>query len=126
MIPALTDHEMEAIIAAAVRRGARTGGYIPLRMPHEIKDLFREWLATHAPDRKARVLRYIRETHGGRDYDPAWGKRMRGSGPYAALMAARFEVVAKKMALERLAPQRRDLFRRPPRAGDQLSFFDRQ
>ncbi len=126
MIPALTDHEMEAIFASAVAHGARTGNYIPLRMPLEIKDLFREWLDTHAPDRKARVLRYIRETHGGRDYDPAWGTRLRGTGPYAALMAARFEVIRKKMALEKLTPQRRDLFKRPLRPGDQLSLFDAQ
>jgi len=124
MIPALTDHEMEAIISAGVRSGACAASYIPLRMPHEIKDLFREWLDTHAPDRKARVLRYIRETHGGKDYDPQWGQRLRGTGPYAALMGARFNVIRKKMALEKLPLQRRDLFRRPPRAGDQLSLFD--
>jgi len=124
MIPALTDHEMEAIISAGVRSGARGANYIPLRMPHEIKDLFREWLDTHAPDRKARVLRYIRETHGGKDYDPEWGQRLRGVGPYAALMHARFEVLRKKLALESLPPQRQDLFRRPPKTGDQLSFMD--
>ena len=124
MIPALTDHEMEAIISAAVRCGARQAQYIPLRMPFEIKDLFREWLDTHVPDRKARVLRYIRETHGGKDYDPQWGTRLRGTGPYAALMGARFEVIRKKLALERFTPQRCDLFKRPPKAGDQLSLFD--
>jgi len=124
MIPALTDHEMEAIISAGVRSGARAASYIPLRMPHEVKDLFREWLGTHAPDRKARVLRYIRETHGGQDYDPQWGQRLRGIGPYAALMRARFDVICKKLALGRLPPQRCDLFQRPPKAGDQFSFFD--
>jgi len=124
MIPALTDHEMEAIITAGVRSGARRANYIPLRMPHEIKDLFREWLETHAPDRKARVLRYIRETHGGKDYDPQWGQRLQGVGPYAALMGARFARLRKKLALESSPPQRCDLFKRPPRTGDQLSFFD--
>ncbi len=124
MIPALTDHEMEGIISAAVDRGAKQAQYIPLRMPLEIKDLFREWLDTHAPDRKARILRYIRETHGGKDYDPQWGTRLRGTGPYAALMAARFDVIRKKLALKRLAPQRHDLFQRPPKQGDQLSLFD--
>lgn len=123
MIPALTDHEMEAIITASVRCGAKQAQYIPLRMPHEIKDLFREWLDTHAPDRKARVLRYIRETHGGKDYDPQWGQRLRGTGPYAALMGARFEVIRKKLALESMTPQRCDLFQRPPKPGDQLSLF---
>lgn len=123
MIPALTDHEMEGIISAAVGRGAKQAQYIPLRMPFEIKDLFREWLDTHAPDRKARVLRYIRETHGGKDYDPQWGTRLRGTGPYAALMQARFDVIRKKMALKRLTPQRCDLFQRPPKQGDQLSLF---
>jgi len=124
MIPALTDHEMETIISAGVRNGAQDANYIPLRMPHEIKDLFREWLDTHAPDRKARVLRYIRETHGGKDYDPQWEQRLRGVGPYAALMGARFEVVRKKLALKRLPPQRYDLFQRPPKKGDQLNFLD--
>ena len=124
MIPALTDHEMEAIISAGVRNGAQGANYIPLRMPHEIKDLFREWLDTHAPDRKARVLRYIRETHGEKDYDPQWEQRLRGVGPYAALMGARFEVVRKKLALKRLPPQRYDLFQRPPKKGDQLNFLD--
>ena len=123
MIPALNDHEMEGIFKAAVRAGAQSGNYIPLRMPLEIKDLFREWLDTHAPDRKARVLRYIRETHGGQDYDPQWGQRLRGVGPYAALMNARYKVIRKKMALESLPPQRLDLFKRPPRKGDQLSLF---
>ena len=124
MIPALTDHEMEAIISAGVRSGAQSANYIPLRMPHEIKDLFREWLDTHAPDRKARVLRYIRETHGGKDYDPQWGQRLRGVGPYAAMIGARFQVIRKKLALEKLPPQRQDLFQRPPKLGDQLSFMD--
>jgi len=124
MIPALTDHEMEAIIRAGARSGARGANYIPLRMPYEIKDLFRDWLDTHAPDRKARVLRYIRETHGGKDYDPQWGQRLRGVGAYAAMMGARFQVIHKKLALESLPPQRVDLFERPPKTGDQLSFID--
>ena len=125
MIPMLTDHEMEAIVAAAAKAGAGAAGYIPLRMPLEIKDLFREWLATHFPDRKARVLRHIREMHGGRDYDPEWGTRLSGTGVHAALMARRFESALARSGLTRpRMRQRCDLFRRPPRKGDQLGLFD--
>jgi len=85
MIPALNDDELEAILEAAARAGARTAGYLLLRLPHEIKDLFEEWLEAHAPERKSRVLKLVRETRGGKLYDPAWHRRMTGTGPYAEL-----------------------------------------
>ena len=124
MIPALTDHEMESILKAAKDAGASAAGYVALRMPHEIKDLFREWLAAHFPDRQARILRYIREMHGGKDYDAEWGKRLKGAGVYADLMAQRFKRASAELGLEKpTARQRCDLFRRPPKAGDQLALF---
>ena len=114
MIPGLTDHELEAILTAGRDAGAGAAGTIPLRMPHEIKALFREWLEATAPDRAARVLRGIREMHGGRDYDPEWGTRMTGTGVRAKLLAARFDAAIRRLGLSRrLAPQRRDLFRPP-------------
>lgn len=127
MIPALTDHEMERILESARDAGATDGGYVALRMPYEIKDLFREWLAAYFPDRQVRILRYIREMHGGKDYDAEWGKRMRGRGAYAALMAQRFERAYRRLGLARPETRQRcDLFRRPPRAGDQLNLFGDQ
>jgi DNA repair photolyase len=96
MIPALNDDELDAILAAAARAGARTAGYLLLRLPHEIKDLFEEWLAAHVPERKDRVLKLIRETRGGKLYDAAWHRRMTGAGPYAEMLASRFQLACKK------------------------------
>jgi DNA repair photolyase len=96
MIPALNDGELEAILEAAAEACARTAGYLLLRLPHEIKELFKEWLAAHFPDRKDRVLKLIRETRGGKLYDPAWHRRMTGSGPYAEVLARRFALACKK------------------------------
>ena len=81
VIPALTDHEMEAILEAAAAAGARWAGYVLLRLPYEIKDLFREWLAEHYPERAAHVMSLIRDMRGGRDNDPSFGSRMSGTGP---------------------------------------------
>ena len=124
VIPAINDHEIEALLAAAKEAGAQAARYIVLRLPLEVKDLFREWLARDWPDRAARVMGHVRTMHGGQDYDPTFGKRMRGEGPYAALIAQRFAVAAKRAGLEGdLPPLRTDLFAVPPRAGDQLSLF---
>ena len=124
VVPALNDHEIERILQSARDAGARSARWILLRLPLEVKDLFREWLAEQRPDRAARVMKLVRETRGGRDYDPEWGRRMTGEGPYAALIARRFAVAAARLGLDReLPPLRRDLFRVPPRPGDQLSLF---
>jgi DNA repair photolyase len=124
LIPALTDHELEAILAAGREAGAVAASWIMLRLPGEVAELFREWLARHFPDRAARVMGRVRELHGGRDYDPDWGKRMTGEGPFADLMRHRFAVAVKRLGLATdLPPLRTDLFRVPPRAGDQLSLF---
>jgi DNA repair photolyase len=124
MIPGLTDHELEAILAAGAEAGAVGASYILLRLPHEVAPLFREWLSDAFPDRAARVMRAVRATRGGKDYDAEWGKRMTGEGLEAELLKRRFEVALKRTGLSReLPPLRTDLFAPPPRVGDQLSLF---
>ncbi|MGH9749020.1 MAG: PA0069 family radical SAM protein, partial [Candidatus Polarisedimenticolia bacterium] len=90
MIPGLNDPELERILEEAAAAGARSAGYILLRLPHEVKEIFTGWLEARYPLRAAKVLALIRETRGGNLYDPAFGERMRGSGPYADLLARRF------------------------------------
>jgi DNA repair photolyase len=124
VIPAVTDHEMEAILEAAAAAGATRAGYILVRLPYEIKDLFREWLAAHFPDRAAHVMALIRDMRGGRDNDPAFGTRMRGTGPIAALLRSRFEIACRRFGLNaagRETPQNTRSFRPPVPAGSQLS-----
>lgn len=124
VVPGLSDHEMEAILAAARDVGADSASWIMLRLPLEVGDLFRDWLATHYPDRAARVMARVRDVHGGKDYDPRWGRRMRGEGVFARLIARRFDIATKRLGLKHDRPAlRTDLFRVPPRAGDQLSLF---
>jgi DNA repair photolyase len=124
MIPALTDHELEPILAASREAGAVAASMIPLRLPREVADLFREWLTEQFPDRAARVMNRVRDMHGGRDYDPEWGKRMTGQGAWARLLKARFDLACKRLGLAKELPQlRTDLFKVPPRIGDQLSLF---
>ena len=124
MIPALTDHELEAILAAARGAGATTASTIPLRLPREVSALFQEWTQANVPDRAARIIGRVRDLHGGRDYDPQWGRRMKGQGPWAELLSARFRVACEKLGYIREGPPlRTDLFRVPPKAGDQLDLF---
>ncbi len=124
VIPGLNDHELEAVLEAAAKAGATRAMYVTLRLPLEIKDLFREWLADARPDRAARVMSLIRQTRGGRDYDPDWSQRMKGSGPVADLIATRFKAAAKRY---RLNGDRPDLdttqFRIPADARVQLDLF---
>ncbi len=101
MIPAINDHELEAILAAAAAAGAGQAGYTVLRLPLEIAGLFEEWLRTHFPDRAERVLGRMRGLRGGRLYDSAWGQRMRGSGPEAELLRARFRAALARYGLNR-------------------------
>ncbi|MEM7238042.1 MAG: PA0069 family radical SAM protein [Pseudomonadota bacterium] len=123
VIPALTDHEIETLVEAAAGAGAVSAGMILLRLPLEVAPLFRDWLARTYPDRAARVMGRVRETQGGRDYDPAWGKRLQGEGAHASLIQRRFQLALKRHGLgrRRLDDLRCDLFRVPPMAGDQLS-----
>ncbi len=102
MIPGLNDHEMETILDAAVDAGALRAGYVPLRLPLEIKELFEEWLKTHRPDRAERVLSLIRQMRGGQLYDAEFGSRMRGEGPLALLLSQRFAAAVKRLGLNRL------------------------
>ncbi|HMS94589.1 MAG TPA: radical SAM protein, partial [Tabrizicola sp.] len=122
--PALTDHELEAVMEAGRDAGARAANTIPLRLPMEVSRLFRDWLAATFPDRAERVMGRVRELHGGRDYDPEFGTRMRGQGLWADLIQARADLARKRLGLsEGLPALRCDLFRPPARAGDQLSLF---
>jgi DNA repair photolyase len=124
MIPALNDAELEAILEAAAGAGAAGANYVLLRLPLEIKALFEEWLEAHYPDRKDRVLNLLRQARGGKLYDPAWGKRMRGSGVYADLIARRFELACRKHGLDRTAWELDSSRFVPPRAETaQLSLF---
>ncbi|MDR5651927.1 PA0069 family radical SAM protein [Ruixingdingia sedimenti] len=124
VVPGLTDHELEPILAAAQAAGAGAASWIMLRLPMEVAGLFREWLEARFPDRAARVMARVRETQGGRDYDPAWGKRMRGQGVHAELIARRFAVAVARLGLDRPQPPLRcDLFHVPQAAGAQLSLF---
>ena len=123
-IPGLNDHEMEAVLERAAEAGAKGAGYVALRLPLEIKDLFREWLATDHPDRASRVMSLVRQMRGGLDYDAEWGKRMRGEGPIAELMSQRFQRAKKRYGLN-TGHDGLDLslFKVPPKAGDQGDLF---
>jgi DNA repair photolyase len=123
-IPALNDHEMEAVLTAAKDAGARSAGYVLLRLPLEIKDLFREWLEVNAPDRARHVMTLVRSMRGGKDYDSSWNTRMKGTGPYAEMMARRFHMAVRRLGLNQPSrPLTLSRFRRPPRSGDQLALF---
>ena len=125
VIPGLNDHELEAVLEAAAKAGAVTAMYVALRLPLEIKDLFREWLESERPDRAKRVMSLIRQMRRGRDYDPDWGRRMTGEGPIADLIATRFSKAAARYGLDRPTPALRlDLFKRPRPGTNQLSLFD--
>jgi DNA repair photolyase len=124
VVPGLTDHEVEPILQAAKDAGAVAASFIMLRLPREVSALFQDWLAQHYPDRAAKVMGRVRELHGGRDYDPQFGHRMRGEGVWADLIAQRFVVAAKRLGLDAPQPKlRSDLFARPAKAGDQLALF---
>ncbi len=125
VIPAITDHEIERIVAAAAEAGASRASYVMLRLPYEVKTLFRAWLDAHYPDRASRVMSLIREMRGGRDYDSRFGSRMRGEGAYAALVAQRFEAACRRHGLPRpdARPLRTDLFVCPAARGGQLALL---
>jgi DNA repair photolyase len=125
MIPALNDAEMEDILAAAKEAGAVTAGYTMLRLPLELKALFKEWLENHFPNKAAHVLSLVAQSHGGRLYDSAWGKRMVGYGPYADLLAMRFDRACRRLGFARRHSEPLDtkLFRPPQQQGAQLALF---
>jgi len=121
LIPAITDHETEAIMEAAANAGATRASFIPVRLPWEVAPLFRAWLDTHYPDRAGKVMHIINEIRGGRDNDPAFGTRMRGQGPWYDLMLTRFKRAKRKYGLDRERIElRSDLFRPPQGAQGRL------
>ena len=125
VIPGLNDHELEAVLEAASKAGATSAMYVTLRLPLEIKDLFREWLADARPDRAARVMSLIRQTRGGKDYDADWSQRMKGTGPVAELIAARFKAALKRYGLDTpRKPLDEAQFRVPASAKLQGDLFD--
>jgi len=122
VIPALTDHEMERIMESAVEAGAKWASYVMLRLPYEVKELFREWLAQHYPQRAAHVMSLIHSVRGGRDNDPNFGTRMRGTGPVAELLRTRFKAASRRFGLDdqRRFASNTGAFRRPGPAAAQI------
>ena len=124
IIPGLNDHEIEGILQAARDAGAQDAGYVLLRLPLELKELFREWLATEFPDRAKRVINILQTMHGGKDYVATFGLRQRGSGPYADQIAARFRLALQRLGMnKRHLKLRCDLFCAPVPKGGQMRLF---
>jgi len=124
MIPGLNDDELEQILESAAAAGVSAAGYILLRLPHELKQLFTEWLETHYPSRASKVLNRLKQMRAERLNDPRFGSRMRGEGPHAKLLARRFAVACNRLGLntERFEPDT-TRFRVPPMSGDQGRLF---
>ena len=124
VIPGLTDHEIEPLLQAARNAGARSAGYVLLRLPLEVRDLFEDWLKRVRPDAASKVMRRVRETRGGADYDARFHKRGVGEGPVADLIAQRFAAGVRRYGLDKdRVTLRCDLFERPLDTQDQLSLF---
>ena len=124
VIPALNDMEIERILEAAHAAGVKEAGYVLLRLPLEVRDLFREWLMANYPDRYRHVFKLIRDMRGGKDYDSTWGKRMNGTGPYAWMIGRRFEMACEKLGLnENKLSLTTAHFRAPKADSGQLSLF---
>jgi len=124
IIPGLNDSEIENILKAAHAAGSREAGYVVLRLPLEVKDIFREWLTTNLPDRAARVMSLIRQMRQGKENDSTFGRRFTGTGPYAWSIGRRFEMAAQRLGYNRSRLQlSTEAFRRPPRPGEQLKLF---
>lgn len=124
ILPGLTDHEIEKILGAAWEAGAREAGYVLLRLPLEVKDLVRGWLEENYPDKAKHVLSLVRSTRGGKDYDPSFGQRQVGTGPYAWTIGRRFEMAARRLGFnERKIIMRTDLFDPPVLQGGQYALL---
>jgi DNA repair photolyase len=116
--------EIERILEAAHAAGVTEAGYVLLRLPLEVRDLFREWLMANYPDRYRHVFKLIRDMRGGKDYDSAWGKRMKGTGPYAWMIGRRFEMACEKLGLNTAKLSlSTEHFRAPKADSGQLSLF---
>lgn len=124
IVPALNDSEIEKILQTAKSAGAREAGYVLLRLPLELKELFREWLEAEYPDRAKRVISILKSMHGGKDYVAAFGQRQRGTGPYAEQIGARFRLASARLGLDhRNLKLRRDLFKPPVPPGGQMNLL---
>jgi DNA repair photolyase len=124
IIPAINDAEIERILEAIAETGVRHAGYVLLRLPLELKDLFREWLIENFPDRYRHVINLIRETRGGKDYDSTWGKRQTGSGPIAWMIGRRFEVACERLGFNLTSVKTTTEHFKPPRpSAEQLDLF---
>ncbi len=129
LIPALNDKTMEHVLEAAAAAGADEAAYVIMRLPNELKDLFKEWLAKHYPDRADHVMSIIHQLRGGRDNDPRFGTRMTGTGMYAELIAKRFDIACRKYRLNDHGAGRRraeldcSLFQPPATNTGQLALF---
>src|SRR5215831_163789 len=124
VIPALNDMEIERILDAACTAGVKEAGYVLLRLPLEVRDLFREWLMANYPDRYRHVFKLIRDMRGGKDYDSTWGTRMIGTGPYAWMIGRRFEMTCEKLGLNiARASLTTEYFRQPKPGAEQLSLL---
>jgi len=123
IIPVLTEHEIESVLEAARQAGASLAGYTMLRLPWEVKDLFREWLAEHFPERAAHVMSQVRAMRGERDNDPSFGTRMHAVGPVAQLIRQRFKLASRRLGFpeERQFSLPTNLFRPPARTHPQLN-----
>jgi DNA repair photolyase len=124
VIPALNDAEIEAILEAAREAGAVSAGYVMLRLPHEVKDLFKDWLAEHLPLRAERIMNRVRDIRGGRENDSRFGSRMRGSGIFAELIRKRFEAAQKRLGFADFPAYDLSRFRPPSDSGGQLALFE--
>ena len=123
IIPCLNDMELEHLLLAGRKAGARSARYVLLRLPYELKDIFHEWLTVHYPDRTTRVINALREMRGGKDYDADWHTRQRGEGIYADLIAERFQKAVSRLGYtQSAAPLRSDLFRPPAKDDSQFAF----
>jgi DNA repair photolyase len=121
VVPGLTDHEIERILESVAHAGAKEAGYIILRLPLEVSPVFKEWLLRHYPNRYRHVMALIRSMRDGKDYDSEWGKRMKGTGPYAWQIGRRFEMAARRLGLNtEKRSLRTDLFKAPNARAEQL------
>ncbi len=125
VIPVITEPELEKILEVAAEAGATAAGYVLLRLPWELKEVFRDWLETQRPGEAEHVLSRLRQMHGGKEYNPAWGLRQTGTGPFAQLLSQRFELACKRLGLNQDPRFELDCtqFRVPLRTGDQLALL---
>jgi DNA repair photolyase len=124
IIPGLNDSEIETILKAARNAGAKEAGYTMLRLPHEVKEIFKDWLEDKHPDKAAKVMSLVRSVRGGKENSPQFGERMTGTGPYAWQVGRRFQLACQRLGLNvSRVKLRTDVFTRPARTGEQLTLF---